>query len=115
MAGAFDPNVFWSGAFYTEGEGEDAPPATTDWTKAVPGAELELHARNAGAGGIPAVNSPFDTTWRDRSGYGNHGTLEYFAGTTASGWDTAPYRLVFDGTDDYVQVPGAGFAPGSFS
>ena len=99
MTSAFDPGAFDSGAFDT-----GAPAAI------VPGAVLELIAAKADGGTGPGVNSPFTTDWADTSGHGNDGTLTNMAGTPASGWagsGTAadPYRLVFDGVNDYVAVP----------
>lgn len=78
-----------------------------------PGAVLELHAAKANGGLSPGVNSPLTTTFFDTSGNGNHGTLQTFAGTEASGYagtGTAadPYRLTFDGVDDRVSVHDAG-------
>ena len=73
----------------------------------VAGAVVELHAAKAQGGTLPGTNSPLTTQFFDSSGSGNHGALETFAGTTVSGYagtGTAadPYRLVFDGTSDYV-------------
>jgi len=69
---------------------------------------LEAALANGGVG--PGLNSPLTTTFKDLSGLGNNGTLTNFGFTTASGWagsgtSADPYRLVFDGTNDYVAVP----------
>jgi hypothetical protein len=69
---------------------------------------LEAALANGGIG--PGLNSPLTTTFKDLSGSGNNGTLTNFAGTPASGYAGSgtmadPYRLVFDGTDDYMAVP----------
>ena len=83
-------------------------------TGAVPGFVLELTGAYAKAGAAPGINAWTD--WRDLSGGGNDGVLTNQAGTTASGWagsgTTAdPYRLVFDGVDDYVALPLLGELP----
>lgn len=88
-----------------------------------PGAVLELIAAKAAGGTAPGSNDPLTTEWYDTSGNGHHGTLSGFSGTPWGGTgvvDTEPldpYRLVFDGTDDYVQLPelGAARAGGVFS
>lgn len=79
-----------------------------------PGAVLELHAAKANGGLSPGVNSPLTTTFFDTSGNGNHGTLQTFAGTEASGYAGTgtvadPYRLVFESTTpgDFVYVADA--------
>ncbi len=81
-----------------------------------PGAVLELHAARALNGTSPGVNSPLTTTFFDTSGNGNHGTLQTFAGTEASGWAGTgtvadPYRLVFDGAAPYEYVLGPDIDP----
>jgi hypothetical protein len=86
----------------------------------VPGAVLELLAAAAKDGLSPGVNSPLTTEFFDVSGNENHGTLTNFAGTTASGWagsgtEANPYRLVFDGTDDYVSAPAIAFGASPFT
>ena len=59
----------------------------------------------------PHTNSDADkATWYDQSLGARHGTLTNFGFTTSSGWagsgtSADPYRLVFDGTNDYVAVP----------
>ena len=73
------------------------------------GADLEFHAARANGGLAPGVNSPLTTTWTDTSDSSNDGTLMTFAGTESSGWAGSgttddPYRLVFDGTSDYVDA-----------
>jgi hypothetical protein len=52
---------------------------------------LHLDAQNASG-----------TTWTDLSGNGNNGTLKNFGTSATSGWNNG--ALVFDGTDDYVEV-----------
>ncbi len=74
-----------------------------------PGATIELHAAKANGGVSQGINSPLTTTWADTSGNGNNGSLQTFAGTAASGWTGAnssadPYRLVPDGSNDYVTL-----------
>lgn len=71
----------------------------------VAGSILHLDAALAKAGSLPGNNVDPTETWDEVEG--GDGTLHGFAYTTASGWDGDgtngdPYRLVFDGTDDYV-------------
>ena len=75
----------------------------------VPGAVLELNAATATGGTAPGANSPFTTTWHDTGSGAHNGTLTNRAGTTSSGWAGTcvagdPYRLVFDGVNDYVDL-----------
>lgn len=65
------------------------------------GGILYLDARMAsGTGKLIGNQSP----WKDLSGNGNDGTLNNFAGSSASGWqDTLPV-LRFDGVNDYVST-----------
>jgi len=72
----------------------------------VAGSVLHLKAELAKTGTLPGNNGDPTATWDDLAATGD-GTLHGFAYTTASGWDGDgtigdPYRLVFDGTDDYV-------------
>jgi len=93
--------------------------ATTNQPNTTPGAVLELHAGKANQGLSQGINSPLTTTWKDTSGNGNDGTLTNFGGTTASGWGGSgasgdPWKLTFDGVDDYVGVAdNAGVRPGT--
>ena len=50
---------------------------------------------------------------RDLSGNGNHGTLQNFNFTPESGYDKN--KLLFDGVDDYLQVPETGLNPESMA
>lgn len=61
------------------------------------GLVMELSGRNF-------FNSPQTTSLKDRSGNGNHGTPSGFSYTTASGSD-GNGGIVFDGVDDYIQIP----------
>lgn len=76
----------------------------------VAGAVLELDASKANVGTGPGVNTPvFTTAWHDTGSGGHDGTLTNMAGTAASGWAgngsaASPYRCVFDGSDDYVDL-----------
>jgi hypothetical protein len=92
----------------------------------VDGAVLDLRAALATGDGPQDNADAGTTTWYDTSGNGHHGTLSGFAGTTASRYEGSgvvdteppdPYRLTFDGVDDYVQLPelGAARAGGVFS
>mgnify|MGYP003346154397 CR=1 FL=1 len=55
------------------------------------------------AGNIKSYTSG-STTWYDKSGYGNNGTLYNGVGYSS----TYGGGLVFDGVDDYVVIPGNG-------
>jgi hypothetical protein len=87
----------------------------------IPGATLELLASLAQEGVIPATNSPFITTWKDTSGNDNDGSLQNMAGSTGSGWAGSgtiidPYKLVFDGLNDFISVASIPvFGVGSFT
>lgn len=71
-----------------------------------PGAIVELHAAKANGGAGPGINSPLTTTWADTSGNGNNGTLTNITGSPWSGSGTSgdPYKLLFDGVNDYVSL-----------
>lgn len=69
----------------------------------------EWHAARAHLGVSQGHNQGAETQLFDTSGNANHGTLTTFGFTTASGYAGTgtladPYRLVFDGTSDYVTV-----------
>jgi len=85
--------------------------ATTSQPGTTPGAVLELHAAKANGGTGPGINSPLTTTWSDTSGSGDNGTLTNFGTQTpwgGAGTTGDPYKLVFDGVDDYVVLPNLG-------
>ena len=71
---------------------------------------IELRADTGNGTGpypIPGVGSP----WIDMSGNAHHAALTNFIGDVTSGWQgdgtlVSPYRLLFDGTDDRVTIPG---------
>src|SRR5690606_2721951 len=50
------------------------------------------------------TNSPQTTSWIDRSGCGNNANVYNFGYTSSSGSD-GNGRLVFDGTNDEVNIP----------
>jgi len=79
-----------------------------------PGAVLELHAAKANNGTTPGINSPLTTTWTDTSGNNNNGTLTNFGTQTpwgGTGTTADPYKLSFDGTNDYVGLPFVNLTP----
>jgi general secretion pathway protein G len=81
--------------------------ASTMQPGATPGAVLELNAAKANGGSSPGINSPFTTTWTDTSGNNNNGTLTNFGVQTpwgGVGTTGDPYKLTFDGVDDWVTV-----------
>lgn len=65
-------------------------------------------------GDRPRTNSETDkAVWHDQSYLGYDGALQTFGFTTSSGWAGTgttedPYRLVFDGSSDYVLGPDLG-------
>ncbi len=71
---------------------------------------VELRAdQGSGTGShpVPGAASP----WVDLAN-AHHGVLNNFGGSTVSGWQgdgtpSSPYRLEFDGSDDFVAIPGA--------
>ncbi|MCX6728984.1 MAG: prepilin-type N-terminal cleavage/methylation domain-containing protein [Candidatus Saccharibacteria bacterium] len=71
-----------------------------------PGATVELHAAKANGGASQGINAPLTTTWADTSGTSNIGTLSNFTGSPWSGSGTSgdPYKLAFDGVNDYVSI-----------
>jgi len=74
----------------------------------VPGAAAEYVAMYASGGTAPGENTTPTETWDDTSGNGKDGTLSAsFDHTITSGFagsndEDDPYRLVFDGSSDYV-------------
>ncbi len=55
--------------------------------------------------GVPASYPGTGTTWTDLSGKGNNGTLANMTSPTITGYDpTNGGSMVFDGTDDWVQL-----------
>jgi hypothetical protein len=70
----------------------------------VTGAVFEFHAARSNTGYYPGVDT--NATAYDTSGSEHHATI---SGATYAGLGTtaSPYRLVFDGVDDYVSLPAA--------
>jgi hypothetical protein len=119
--GAFDPGAFDSGAFDTGAAVVTVTPGdvegSTELLAAASSTEIVAVVAGSGAGSMEASSGRVSgsvlelvagptpetpTVWPDLSGNGNDGTLENGPVWEGHGTHDDPYRLVFDGVDDYV-------------